>query len=95
MRRGTVVRHLSKEEHLRPDAQATVRHEYVDGYVFAMSGSTEAHSIICGNLFSLLISGYLRGSPCRASINDMKERMESERSYYYPDIRNRMLQAFP
>jgi Uma2 family endonuclease len=76
---------MTEEAYLAAEAKAKVRHEYVDGYVFAMSGSTDAHNVICGNIFSF-IHRHLRGSSCRAYINDMKVRIQSARSYYYPDI---------
>lgn len=79
------VKFMTEEEYLRQEERATVRHEYVDGYVFAMTGATDAHNVICGNIFSFL-HGQLSGGPCRVYINDMKLHAESARSYYYPDI---------
>lgn len=85
MPKRTKLRYVTEEEYLRTEASASVRHEYVDGNVFAMTGSTDAHNIICGNIFSL-IHGFLHGSQCRAYINDMKVRIQAVRSFYYPDI---------
>lgn len=79
------VPYMTEEEYLKAEEKATVRHEYVNGYVFAMSGSTDAHNLICGNIF-YVIYGHLGNSPCRAYINDMKVRIQSATSYYYPDI---------
>lgn len=79
------VNYMTEEEYLRKEERATVRHEFVDGYVFAMTGATDAHNVICGNIFSFL-HGQLSGGPCRAYINDMKLHIKSARSYYYPDI---------
>jgi len=44
----TVEQYLDMEEH------STVKHEYHDGQVYAMAGGTQAHSIIAGNICSLL-----------------------------------------
>ncbi len=85
MSRRTKLQSMTEQEYLQAEEKATVRHEYVDGYVFAMSGATEAHNVISGNLFSVIHS-HLRGGPCRAFQNDMKVRVQSARSYYYPDI---------
>lgn len=79
------IRTMTEDDYLRSEEKARVRHEYVDGHVFAMSGSTAAHNVICGNIFSV-IHGYLRGGQCRAYSNDMKVRISSVRSFYYPDI---------
>lgn len=85
MARRINVNCMTEEEYLREEERATVRHEYVDGYVFAMTGSTEAHNVICGNIFSFL-HGLMIGGPCRAFMNDMKVHAKLSRSYYYPDI---------
>lgn len=76
---------LSVEEYLDREQRATVRHEYIDGQLFAMTGASEAHNIICGNVFAAL-HGHLRGSGCRAFMNDMKVKVEAANSFYYPDI---------
>jgi Uma2 family endonuclease len=85
MRKPTKLIRISEAEYLRAEEKATVRHEYVDGYVFAMSGSTRAHNLICMNI-STFLHGHLRGGPCQATSNDLKLKIESARSYYYPDI---------
>lgn len=37
---------MTEEAYLEAEEKATVRHEYVDGHVFAMTGATVAHNII-------------------------------------------------
>ncbi len=76
---------LTVDEYLAQEELGIARHEYVSGQLFAMTGATEAHNIICGNLFALLHS-HLRGSTCRVFMNDMKVRLERSNSFYYPDI---------
>ena len=79
------IRTMTEDEYLRFEEKAKVSHEFVDGHVFAMSGSTQAHNVICGNVFAAL-HGSLRGGPCQAYANDMKLKISSVSSYYYPDI---------
>lgn len=76
---------MTEVEYLRFEEKSRIRHEYVAGHVFAMTGSTDAHNVICGNIFTEL-SLHLRGGHCQAYINDMKLRIQSKSSYYYPDI---------
>jgi Uma2 family endonuclease len=76
---------LTIEEYLEFEERSSVRHEYIDGQIFAMSGATEAHNVICGNLYAL-VHAHVRGTGCRASINDMKVHVKIARSFYYPDI---------
>lgn len=85
MRRLASIKSISEQEFLRLENESSTKHEFVQGYVFAMSGTTAAHNVIAGNLFAALHS-VLRGSPCRAYMNDMKVRIEAAQSYYYPDL---------
>jgi len=85
MPRRTKMRFMSEEEYLQAEEKSSIRHEYVDGCVFAMSGATDAHNIVCGNIFAAIYA-HVRGTGCRAYINDMKVRIQSQKRYYYPDI---------
>lgn len=77
--------YMSIDEYLAFENKSKGRHEYVRGHVFAMTGATDAHNVICGNLYAP-IHGFLRGGPCIAYINDMKVHVEIMESFYYPDI---------
>jgi Uma2 family endonuclease len=79
------VLHMTVEAYLKSEQRAKIRHEYVDGQVFAMSGASEAHNLICSNLNAILHS-HLRGSGCRAYTTDIKVRIETSNSFYYPDL---------
>ncbi len=46
-----------------------VKHEYIDGYIYAMAGALDPHVTIAGNLFALL-RNHVRGSGCRVYIVD-------------------------
>jgi Uma2 family endonuclease len=63
---------------------STVKHEYVDGYVYALAGGTQAHNAICANIVTLLRSA-ARGGPCRVYTSDMKVKAADE-VYLYPDV---------
>jgi Uma2 family endonuclease len=79
------IRFLTVDDYLKFEGRATVRHEYVRGQLFAMSGATEAHNVICGNLY-VALHNFLRGTGCCVFQNDMKVRVEVADSFYYPDI---------
>lgn len=79
------IRYMSEQDYLQAEEKSTVKHEYVDGYVFAMAGATQAHSIIGTNLVSAIRS-HLRGTGCRVFANDMQVHIESTKTYYYPDV---------
>jgi Uma2 family endonuclease len=76
---------VSEEEYLRLEAQSPIRHEYVKGEMFAMTGGTLRHNTIALNLAAALRS-HLRNTPCRAFMNDVQVRVAKTNSYYYPDL---------
>jgi Uma2 family endonuclease len=77
--------YISPEEYLQLEEKSDLKHEYIDGEVYAMTGATDAHVTVAGNLFALLRS-YLRGSECRVYISDMKAQIIKLNRYFYPDV---------
>lgn len=75
----SVEEYFELEEH-NPDT----RYEYLDGYVYMMSGGSANHATISGNIYAMLRS-LLRGGPCRVYNSDMKVRISKER-YLHPDV---------
>jgi len=76
---------ISEEEYLHLEARSPVRHEYVSGEVFAMTGGTLRHNAIAVNLVAAL-RAHLRNTPCRVFINDVSVRVAKANAYYYPDL---------
>jgi Uma2 family endonuclease len=85
--------YFSVEEYLALERESEERHEYLDGYVYAMAGESPEHSDICANLAGILYL-QLRGTPCRVWSKDTKVRSGPEpRSrratkglFSYPDL---------
>lgn len=77
--------YLTPEEYLQLEKTSSIKHEYINGEVYAMAGATDTHVTIAGNIFALLLA-HLRGSGCRVYISDMKARIESKNRFYYPDV---------
>lgn len=77
--------YLTPEEYLKFEEESNIKHEYIEGYAYAMAGATDTHVTIAGNLFTLL-RNHVRGLDCRAYISDMKVRIESLDRYFYPDV---------
>lgn len=80
-------RFISPIEYLEGEKATKVRHEYVDGDVYAMAGGTKAHNEIVGNFYGLL-RAHLRGTPCRVFIGDIKVHVawDWRERFYYPDV---------
>jgi Uma2 family endonuclease len=76
---------LTVAEYLESEKISSVRHEYLAGYVYAMTGTSAAHNLIAGNVFARL-RAHLRGGPCQVFISDMKLRIEAINTFYYPDV---------
>lgn len=75
---------LSAEEYLAGERDSPVRHEYVYGQVYAMSGASDRHNRIAGNIFARL-SDHLAEGACEPFISDMKVEVSKD-LYYYPDV---------
>lgn len=76
---------LTPEEYLKFEEESQIKHEYIDGQVYAMSGTTDTHNTIAGNLFAL-IRIQLRGTNCRVYFADVKAQIEKRNRFYYPDL---------
>ena len=76
---------LTPEEYLQFEEKSPIKHEYIDGQVYAMAGTTDTHNII-GLNFTFIIRNHLRGSNCRVYFTDLKVRLEKRNHFYYPDI---------
>jgi Uma2 family endonuclease len=78
---------ISVDEYIEGELHSEVRHEYIGGQVYAMSGASEAHNTISLNLASA-IRQYFRGKPCKVFMADMKVRLNIAEDYilYYPDL---------
>ncbi len=77
--------YLTCEEYLQMEEHSPIKHEYIDGQIYAMVGANDAHVTIALNLATILRS-HVRGSGCRVYMADMKARIESLNRYFYPDI---------
>ena len=75
---------LSPEEFEQFEENSPVKHEYWNGFVVAMAGGTDNHSILCGNIFASAKNA-LKGKPCLARTSEKMVRIESMNAEYYPD----------
>ena len=73
----------SVKDYFELESFSPVRHEFIDGYVYAMAGGSTAHGLISANVIALL-RPLLRGGPCRVFSSDVKVQVSSSR-YVYPD----------
>ncbi|TXL21852.1 hypothetical protein BMR03_11595, partial [Methylococcaceae bacterium HT2] len=76
---------MSADEYLAWEELQEEKHEYVHGEIFAMGGARREHVLVSLNIASAL-KQHLRGTPCRAYMSDMKLRVASMDTFFYPDV---------
>jgi len=78
---------ITAAEYLEGELRSEIRHEFVDGRVYAMAGASRRHNEICLDLASSL-KNHLRGGPCRTYIEAVKVQIADDlgEAYYYPDV---------
>ena len=77
--------HYTFEDYLEWENRQPLRHEFVGGEVFSMTGASDLHNEVAGNLYTLLRQ-QLRGTPCRVFMADVKVRIETADCAFYPDL---------
>lgn len=79
--------HVSVEEYLAAEEQSEVRHEYLGGAVYAMSGATRRHNAVGLNLY-VALRQHLQGGPCRIYVTDVLLNLawQDDQYFYYPDL---------
>ncbi len=82
---ATTPKRYSIKEYLAREELATDKHEYDNGEILAMSGSTFVHSQIGINL-SRETSTRLMGKPCQPLNSNIKVRLNAAGKYVYPDV---------
>ena len=68
--------------YLEWEAGQREKHEYVAGETFAMSGASDAHITVAGNVY-MALRNHLRGGPCRVFMADMKVQVEQADAFVY------------
>jgi Uma2 family endonuclease len=76
---------FTPEEYLDLERLSEIRHEFLDGTVYATAGESPRHSAICFNL-NVAIGLQLRGTNCRGFSPNMKVRAGESGLYAYPDL---------
>ena len=77
---------LSPAQYLEWEEKSPVKHEYVDGEIYAMSGAKRRHNLIAANLVSHAWNAGSNRKDCQVFGSDMKVYVEAHNSFYYPDV---------
>lgn len=76
---------FTPEEYLASERKATVKSEYLNGQIMAMSGTSLAHTRIIADVVTEL-NIQLRGRDCEVVSNDMHVKTGAKGAYFYPDV---------
>lgn len=78
---------MTVEDYLANELASEIRHEYIDGEVYAMAGASRAHgAIVAAMMYSL--KPHARRKGCQLYSSDMKVRLDfaGKTIFYYPDL---------
>ncbi|MEM1033928.1 MAG: Uma2 family endonuclease [Myxococcota bacterium] len=74
---------LSVAAYLEREKRSDVRHEFIEGYVYAMVGASRRHNLIA-LAAGRLLHAVLQGAPCRAFVSDLGVQVDAR--FFYPDV---------
>ncbi len=76
--------YITEEEYRDGEEISTVKHEWLDGVVYAMAGGTFNHTKIVGNVYYSAKTA-LKGKLCAAHNSEQRVKIESNGQEVYPD----------
>lgn len=77
--------HYTRAEYISFERSSNVKHEYLDGVIYAMAGGTPEHAAMAANVIASLIAG-LRERPFRVYTSDLRIRVAETGLETYPDV---------
>jgi Uma2 family endonuclease len=76
---------FSPDEYLQIEDQSPIKHEYIDGQLYAMVGANQDRNTISLNL-SFVLRRHIRGLGYRLFMSDVKVRIMERNRFFYPDL---------
>lgn len=76
---------IDVDEYLDIERASEIRHEFLDGLIYAMAGESPEHSTICFNL-AVAVGVRLGDGSCRGYSPNMKVRNNPADLFSYPDL---------
>lgn len=75
---------MSVAEYLVFEEKSKIKHEFMDGEIYAMAGATRKHNLATTNI-STELGLHLRETDCEVYANDFRVKIRNEH-YVYPDV---------
>ena len=78
---------ISVEDYLEGEKSSELRHEFIDGQVYAMGGASSRHGLIV-NALAFALTPASRRKGCQLFTSDMKVYLDfsGRQVFYYPDV---------
>lgn len=76
--------HHPYEQYLTLERHSLVRHEYLDGEIYAMAGGSPGHAGLAASVIALIRGQLLAG--CRIYTSDLRVRIQETGLSTYPDV---------
>jgi Uma2 family endonuclease len=78
-------KYITEEEYLIMERVSPVKHEYFNGEIYQMAGSSEEHANISSNI-NINLGIQLKKRPCKTYHSDLRVHIPSTGLYTYPDV---------
>ena len=76
---------FTKAEYWKRESQTHDKHEYFDGQIYAMAGTTSNHNRIAVDV-TVALANQLRGKPCEPFAGDQRIEIIKTTLQTYPDV---------
>jgi len=76
--------HYTVAQYVALEEESSIRHEYLDGEIYAMAGGSPDHAALSARVIQLLGSRLPRG--CRVFTSDLRIRIPASGLSTYPDV---------
>jgi Uma2 family endonuclease len=78
-------KYISPEEYLALERESLEKHEYFNGEIFDMAGTSEEHANISSNI-NISMGVQLKKRPCKSYQSDLRVHIPATGLYTYPDV---------
>ena len=81
----TAVATMTVEEYIAFEEKAEAKHEFINGKLYEMPGTTDFHNLICQQI-AFLFKMLLKGKGFQVFQENIKVRITDDKDYTYPDV---------
>ena len=85
MANAAIAHHITYADYALGEETSEVKHEWLDGKVFAMAGGIPEHAALAAAML-IHLGRELAGKPCRPFSSDLRVRVQATGLGTYPDI---------